>query len=113
LGAAAQAGFDVVELFEPDLIGCPLPPAEVRARAESLDLRVALYQPFRDFEAVPPPLLARNLRRAESKFDVMEELGAPSPPRPPWSVTRSQSSPLRPNRRRKSSVSSRRSGCVS
>jgi 4-hydroxyphenylpyruvate dioxygenase len=75
LGAAAQAGFDVVELFEPDLIGCPLPPAEVRARAEALDLRVALYQPFRDFEAVPPPLLARNLRRAESKFDVMEELG--------------------------------------
>jgi hypothetical protein len=75
LGAAAQPGFDVVELFEPDLIGCPLPPAEVRARAESLDLRVALYQPFRDFEAVPPPLLARNLRRAESKFDVMEELG--------------------------------------
>jgi 4-hydroxyphenylpyruvate dioxygenase len=75
LAAAAQAGFDVVELFEPDLIGCPLRPAEVRARAEALGLHVALYQPFRDFEAVTPTLLARNLRRAEAKFDVMEELG--------------------------------------
>jgi 4-hydroxyphenylpyruvate dioxygenase len=75
LAAAAQAGFDLVEIFEPDLIGCPLPPAAVRARAEALGLRIALYQPFRDFEAVPPPLLARNLRRAEAKFDVMEALG--------------------------------------
>jgi len=76
LAAAAEAGFDVVEIFEPDLIGCPLTPAEVRARADALGLRIALYQPFRDFEAVPPPALARNLRRAEAKFDVMDALGA-------------------------------------
>jgi 4-hydroxyphenylpyruvate dioxygenase len=75
LAAAAQARFDVIELFEPDLIACPLPPTEVRARADALGLRIALYQPLRDFEAVPSPLLARNLRRAEAKFDVMEELG--------------------------------------
>ena len=30
---------------------------------------IALYQPFRDFEAVPDAVLQRNLRRAEAKFD--------------------------------------------
>jgi 3-dehydroshikimate dehydratase len=76
MAAAADAGFDTIELFEPDLVGSPLAPAEVRRRAEALGLRIALYQPFRDFEAVPEPALARNLRRAEAKFDVMEALGA-------------------------------------
>ncbi|HEX3317480.1 MAG TPA: TIM barrel protein [Solirubrobacteraceae bacterium] len=75
LAAAAEAGFDVVELFEPDLLGCPLTPGAIRARAEALGLRMALYQPFRDFEAVAPRLLAENLRRAEAKFDLMEALG--------------------------------------
>ena len=74
--AAADAGFDAVELFEPDLIGSPSSPSEVRERADALGLRIALYQPFRDFEAVPEALLQRNLRRAEAKFDVMEALGA-------------------------------------
>ena len=75
LAAAAHAGFDSVEIFEPDLIGCPLSPGEIRARADALGLRLALYQPFRDFEAVGPARLAANLRRAEAKFDVMEALG--------------------------------------
>ncbi len=35
---------------------------------------IGLYQPFRDFEAVPD--LGGNLRRAEHKFAVMERLGA-------------------------------------
>ena len=43
--------------------------------AEELGLTIDLYQPFRDFEAVPEP----DFRRAEAKFDVMEELGAPTP----------------------------------
>jgi 4-hydroxyphenylpyruvate dioxygenase len=76
LEAAAGAGFDGVELFEADLIASPLPPGEVRRLAEALGLTVDLYQPFRDFEAVPAATLERNLRRAEAKFDVMEELGA-------------------------------------
>ena len=75
LEAAAAAGFDGVEIFEPDLIGSPLAPAEVRSRAEALGLSIDLYQPFRDFEAVPAAQLQRNLRRAEAKFDVMEQLG--------------------------------------
>ena len=72
LAAAARAGFDGVELFENDLIASPLAPAEVRTRAEALGLAIELYQPFRDFEAVPAELLERNLRRAERKLDVME-----------------------------------------
>jgi 4-hydroxyphenylpyruvate dioxygenase len=75
LEAAADAGFDGVELFENDLIGSPLSPAQVRQRAEDLGLRIDLYQPFRDLEAVPDATFARNLRRAEHKLDVMEELG--------------------------------------
>ena len=76
LDAAARAGFDGVELFEDDLIASPLRPAEVRARAHDLGLGIDLYQPFRDFEAVPEPVLARNLRRAEAKLALMEALGA-------------------------------------
>ncbi|MEV4175232.1 TIM barrel protein [Nonomuraea sp. NPDC049709] len=76
LAAIAAAGFDGVEIFENDLLACPLPPEEVRARAADLGLGIDLYQPFRDFEAVPPEVLARNLRRAEHKFRLMERLGA-------------------------------------
>ncbi|MFI9844552.1 bifunctional sugar phosphate isomerase/epimerase/4-hydroxyphenylpyruvate dioxygenase family protein [Nonomuraea sp. NPDC051941] len=76
LDAIAAAGFDGVEIFENDLLVCPLPPEEIRARAADLGLSIDLYQPFRDFEAVPADLLARNLRRAEHKFRTMERLGA-------------------------------------
>ncbi len=75
LDAAAAAGFDGIEIFEPDLLSSPLSPDEVRERAEALGLSIDLYQPFRDFEAVTAAQLRRNLRRAEAKFDVMERLG--------------------------------------
>ncbi len=76
LAAAAHAGFDGVELFEPDLIGSRLTPPEVRARAAELGLGIDLYQPLRDFEGVSEAQFERNLRRAEAKLDLMEELGA-------------------------------------
>ncbi|MEV0618350.1 TIM barrel protein [Nonomuraea sp. NPDC050404] len=76
LEAIAAAGFDGVEIFENDLLTCPLPPEEVRARAADLGLGIDLYQPFRDFEGVPAEVLAGNLRRAEHKFRLMERLGA-------------------------------------
>jgi 4-hydroxyphenylpyruvate dioxygenase len=75
LPAAAEAGFHGVEIFEPDLITAPWSPSEVRHRCEDLGLSIDLYQPFRDFEGVPPAVYQENLRRAERKFDVMEELG--------------------------------------
>ncbi|MGW7487409.1 bifunctional sugar phosphate isomerase/epimerase/4-hydroxyphenylpyruvate dioxygenase family protein [Streptomyces sp. NPDC054786] len=76
LTAIAAAGFDGVEIFENDLIAGPLSPEEVRSRTADLGLTIELYQPFRDFEAVPEGLLAGNLRRAEHKFALMERLGA-------------------------------------
>jgi 4-hydroxyphenylpyruvate dioxygenase len=76
LAAASAAGFDGIELFENDLVLAPWSPADVRARCADLGLAIDLYQPFRDFEAVPADLLAANLARAEHKFDVMAELGA-------------------------------------
>ena len=75
IAAAAAAGFDGIELFENDLVVSPWSPREIRARCADLGLSVYLYQPFRDFEAVPPRRLAANLARAERKFDVMTELG--------------------------------------
>lgn len=76
LAAAAAAGFDGVEVFENDLVVSPSSPAEIRRRCADLGLTIDLYQPFRDFEAVPPDVHAANLRRARRKFDVMAELGA-------------------------------------
>jgi 4-hydroxyphenylpyruvate dioxygenase len=76
LAAVAAAGFDGVEIFENDLVVSPWSPKQISDRCAELGLSIDLYQPFRDFEAVPPDVLAANLRRAEHKFDVMAELGA-------------------------------------
>ena len=77
LEAAARAGFDGVEIFDADLLTFDGTPADIRRIAADLGLEIPLWQPFRDFEAVPADRLARNLDRAERKFDVMEALGAP------------------------------------
>jgi len=76
LEAAAAAGFDGVEIFENDLLHFAGSPVEVRRMAADLGLQILLYQPLRDFEAMPGNLFARNMGRAERKFDVMEQLGA-------------------------------------
>jgi 4-hydroxyphenylpyruvate dioxygenase len=75
LTAAARAGFDGVEIFENDLVASSWSAKEISEHCAELGLSIDLYQPFRDFEAVPPDVLARNLRRAELKFDVMDQLG--------------------------------------
>ncbi|MFT3718825.1 bifunctional sugar phosphate isomerase/epimerase/4-hydroxyphenylpyruvate dioxygenase family protein [Pseudorhodoferax sp.] len=75
LQAAAAARFDGVEIFENDLLQFPGSAAEVRRIAEDLNLSIDLFQPFRDFDAADPAQLARNLARAERKFDLMAELG--------------------------------------
>ncbi|MFD5335357.1 bifunctional sugar phosphate isomerase/epimerase/4-hydroxyphenylpyruvate dioxygenase family protein [Streptomyces hawaiiensis] len=76
LAAAARAGFDGVEIFENDLLASTLTPEDVRARCADLGLRIDLYQPLRDIEAVPEVEFARNLRRARHKFELMRRLGA-------------------------------------
>ncbi|MET8575826.1 TIM barrel protein [Streptomyces sp. NPDC005012] len=76
LTAASRAGFDGVEIFENDLLAGPLTPEEIRVRCADLGLRIELYQPMRDIEAVPPEEFERNLRRARHKFALMRRLGA-------------------------------------
>ena len=75
LEAIAAAGFAEVEIFENDLLTFNGSPAEVRRMAEDLGLRIAVYQPFRDFEGMPEPQRAKAFTRAERKFDAMAELG--------------------------------------
>jgi 4-hydroxyphenylpyruvate dioxygenase len=75
LEAAAAVGFDGVEIMESDLLSFEGSPADVRRICEGLGLAIYLYQPFRDFEAMPEPQRARNMDRAERKFDVMQALG--------------------------------------
>ncbi len=75
LEAAAAIGFDGIEIFENDLLTFDGSPEEVRTIAEGLGLTITIFQPFRDFEAMPEPQRTRNMDRAERKFDVMEALG--------------------------------------
>ena len=75
LEAAAAIGFDGVEIFENDLLTYDGSPEDVRAIADGLGLTITIFQPFRDFEAMPEPQRRRNLDRAERKFDVMQALG--------------------------------------
>ncbi|GIF63042.1 hypothetical protein Ais01nite_10770 [Asanoa ishikariensis] len=76
LAAAAAARFHGVEIFANDLVASSWSPARIRQECARRGLSIDLYQPFRDFEAVPPAVLAANLRRAERTFDVVEQLGA-------------------------------------
>ncbi|MXP65229.1 sugar phosphate isomerase/epimerase and 4-hydroxyphenylpyruvate domain-containing protein [Roseomonas sp. M0104] len=76
LEAAAAAGFEAVEIFENDLLTFEGSAREARRLCADLGLEIAIFQPFRDFEAMPEPQRARNLDRAERKFDTMQALGA-------------------------------------
>ena len=78
LDAIAKAGFDGVEIFDQDLVACPMSPPEVAARCADLGLTVDLLQPVRDVEGVPPEHFAAVLHRVRRKLDVAAELGAPT-----------------------------------
>ncbi|WP_109512302.1 3-dehydroshikimate dehydratase QuiC [Pseudomonas ovata] len=75
LEAIAAAGFDGVEIFENDLLYYDGSPRNIRQMCADLGLAITLFQPFRDFEGCRRDRLARNLDRAERKFDLMQELG--------------------------------------
>jgi 4-hydroxyphenylpyruvate dioxygenase len=75
LDTAARIGFDGVEIFENDLLTFDGSPGEIRRIAEDLGLTITIFQPFRDFEAMPEVQRLRNLDRAERKFDLMQQLG--------------------------------------
>ena len=75
IDAAARAGFDGIELFEPDLTASHLSPAEVREMCASRGLSIEMFQPFRDVEGTTPDQFADVLRRGEATFALMEQLG--------------------------------------
>ena len=75
LDAIAAAGFKGVEIFENDLLSFDGTPADVRKHAAGLGLQIVTFQPFRDFEGMPPESRERVFARAERKFDLMGELG--------------------------------------
>ena len=75
LTAIAAAGFDGFEVFEPDFVAGPFAPEELAVRAADLGLAIDLYQPFRDLDSVDPDQFARNLVRAQRKFDLMARMG--------------------------------------
>ncbi|WP_322409110.1 sugar phosphate isomerase/epimerase and 4-hydroxyphenylpyruvate domain-containing protein [Microbacterium invictum] len=75
LHACAAAGFDGVEIFEPDLLAAPESPEEIAALAERLGLTLDLYQPLRDVEGVDDAAFSAVMHRAEAKFRLMQRLG--------------------------------------
>ena len=75
LRAAARAGFDGVEIFEQDLVVSPDSPEAIATLAADLGLSLDLYQPFRDLEGVDEAQFQKNLKRAETKFQLMARLG--------------------------------------
>ena len=74
IAAIAAAGFDGIEIFEQDFIADTRSPREVGERIRAAGLEIMLFQPFRDFEGLPPALRAKAFDRAERKFDLMQEL---------------------------------------
>ncbi len=75
LAAIAAAGFDGVEIFEADFLAFDGTPADVGRMVADHGLQITLFQPFRDFEGLPPEQRARAFDRAERKFDLMQQLG--------------------------------------
>jgi 4-hydroxyphenylpyruvate dioxygenase len=51
--AISSAGFDGVEIFEPDFLASGQSPREVGTMARDHGLSITLYQPFRDYEGNP------------------------------------------------------------
>ncbi|RCS98231.1 sugar phosphate isomerase/epimerase and 4-hydroxyphenylpyruvate domain-containing protein [Brevibacterium aurantiacum] len=74
LRAAARAGFDGVEIFEQDLVVSPTSPEAIAKLAADLGISLDLYQPFRDLEGVDEAQFQKNLKRAETKFQLMARL---------------------------------------
>jgi 4-hydroxyphenylpyruvate dioxygenase len=75
LRTIAAAGFDAVEIFEPDFTCFDGSARDVARMCGDLGLTICALQPFRDFEGMPEPQRSQAFRRVEKKFDLMEELG--------------------------------------
>ena len=76
IDAIAAAGFEGIELFEPDFTYFTGSARDLRLMCEDKGLAIELFQPFRDYEGMPDEIHRRDLVRAERKFDLMEALDA-------------------------------------
>ena len=65
LDAAASAGFDGVEIFEPDVVAAPFSAAQVRSRCADIGLSIDRGHPFRDYDGAHPEVLEANLHRTD------------------------------------------------
>jgi 4-hydroxyphenylpyruvate dioxygenase len=75
LKTIAAAGFNAVEIFENDFTCFDGSAHDVARMCGDLGLGICALQPFRDFEGMPEPQRKLAFRRAEKKFDLMQELG--------------------------------------
>lgn len=76
LDQIAAAGFESVEIHEPDLTGFSGTAAEIGAYAKSLGLRIDVLQPFHDFEGLTGDARKAALARLDRKLELMKDLGA-------------------------------------
>jgi 4-hydroxyphenylpyruvate dioxygenase len=76
LEAIAEAGFQSIELHEPDLTGFVGSPLEVGKMAAALGLEIAILQPFLEFEGQQGEARDLVLARLDKKMDLMAALGA-------------------------------------
>ncbi len=73
LKAIASAGFDSVELHDPDFTSFHGTASEIREVVAGLGLKIALLKPFHELEGQADQ--QRTLDRLEAKLDLMETLG--------------------------------------
>lgn len=76
LETIAAAGFNGIELYEPDLTGFAGSAREVGAQASALGLAVEVLQPFHDFEGLSGAAREAALARLDRKLELMSALGA-------------------------------------
>ncbi|WP_171998103.1 sugar phosphate isomerase/epimerase [Cronobacter sp. JZ38] len=75
LRAIAQAGFDGVEIFEPDFTAWGESPARLAALCQELGLTIFLFQPLRNIEGAPPQQWPQTRDRACRTFEALREMG--------------------------------------
>ncbi|WP_426712887.1 sugar phosphate isomerase/epimerase family protein [Cronobacter muytjensii] len=75
LRAIAQAGFDGVEIFEPDFTAWGESPARLAALCQELGLTIFLFQPLRNIEGAPAQHWPQTRDRACRTFEAMREMG--------------------------------------
>ena len=74
--AAAQAGFEAIEVFDSDLIQFSGTPSDVKAIAEDQAVEILSLQPFRDLEGMPENLRDQRFSHFQKRLEMTQELGA-------------------------------------